>query len=155
MAHSPISEQLCWASACSPPVIVFVFRYLDLFWNFLSIYNWIMKLIFIASSVGIVSIIRFGKPHKVGAALAPLRNRSLVLAARLCRIPTTRTTTPSPTCTSSYQRRSLASPSTCSCWLMVRSTVLVACLVRHLGPTYRPRADPCSNQNLIMTTTHS
>ena len=46
-------------------MIVFVFRYLDLFWNFLSIYNWIMKLIFIASSVSIVTIMRFGKPHKV------------------------------------------------------------------------------------------
>jgi len=45
-------------------VIVFIFRYLDLFWNFLSIYNWIMKLIFIASSVSIVYIMRFGKPHK-------------------------------------------------------------------------------------------
>ena len=45
-------------------VFVFVARYLDLFWNFLSIYNWIMKVIFIACSVGIVCIIRFGVPHK-------------------------------------------------------------------------------------------
>eukprot|EP00316_Scyphosphaera_apsteinii_P012613 CAMPEP_0119301152 /NCGR_PEP_ID=MMETSP1333-20130426/2978_1 /TAXON_ID=418940 /ORGANISM="Scyphosphaera apsteinii, Strain RCC1455" /LENGTH=219 /DNA_ID=CAMNT_0007303149 /DNA_START=69 /DNA_END=728 /DNA_ORIENTATION=- len=45
-------------------VIVFCFRYLDLFWNFLSIYNWVMKIIFIVSSVSIVCVIRFGKPHK-------------------------------------------------------------------------------------------
>ena len=45
-------------------VIVFCARYLDLFWNFLSAYNWIMKVIFISSSVGIVYIMRYGKPHK-------------------------------------------------------------------------------------------
>lgn len=45
-------------------VMVFVARYLDLFWNFLSLYNWIMKCIFICSSAGIVYIMRFGVPHK-------------------------------------------------------------------------------------------
>merc|ERR1719442_250081 len=45
-------------------VIVFCFRYLDLFWNFLSIYNWVMKIIFIVCSLSIVYIMRFGKPHK-------------------------------------------------------------------------------------------
>ena len=35
--------------------------YLDLFWNFLSAYNWIMKVII--SSVGIVYIMRY-EPHK-------------------------------------------------------------------------------------------
>ena len=45
-------------------VIVFVARYLDLFWNFLSIYNWVMKIIFITASLSIVYIIRFGVPHK-------------------------------------------------------------------------------------------
>ena len=45
-------------------VIVFVARYLDLFWNFLSIYNWVMKAIFITSSLSIVYIMRFGIPHK-------------------------------------------------------------------------------------------
>jgi len=45
-------------------VIVFLARYLDLFWNFLSYYNVVMKIIFIVSSVSIVYIIRFGVPHK-------------------------------------------------------------------------------------------
>lgn len=45
-------------------VIVFIFRYLDLFWNFLSAYNWVMKCIFIVCSLAIVYIMRFGKPHK-------------------------------------------------------------------------------------------
>lgn len=45
-------------------VIVFSFRYLDIFWNFLSVYNTIMKIIFIASSVSIVCVMKFGTPHK-------------------------------------------------------------------------------------------
>lgn len=45
-------------------VIVFVARYLDLFWNFLSIYNWVMKVIFISSSSAIVYVMRFASPHK-------------------------------------------------------------------------------------------
>ena len=44
--------------------IVFLARYLDLFWNFLSMYNVVMKIIFIISSCSIVYIIRFGVPHK-------------------------------------------------------------------------------------------
>jgi len=44
--------------------LVFIARYLDLFWNFLSAYNWVMKCIFIISSVSIVYIMRFGVPHK-------------------------------------------------------------------------------------------
>ena len=45
-------------------VMVFVARYLDLFWNWLSYYNVIMKIIFIISSIAIVYTIRFGVPHK-------------------------------------------------------------------------------------------
>ena len=45
-------------------VIVFCARYLDLFWNFLSIYNWVMKVIFITASLSIVYIMRFGLPHR-------------------------------------------------------------------------------------------
>ena len=37
-------------------VIVFISRYLDLFWNFLSIYNWVMKVIFITASLSIVRL---------------------------------------------------------------------------------------------------
>jgi len=44
--------------------MVFCARYLDLFWNWLSYYNVVMKIIFIVSSVAIVYIIRFGVPHK-------------------------------------------------------------------------------------------
>lgn len=44
-------------------VIVFVARYLDLFWNFLSIYNWIMKVLFISLSISIVYIMRNGTPQ--------------------------------------------------------------------------------------------
>ena len=44
--------------------IVFCARYLDLFWNYISYYNVMMKIIFIVSSVAIVYIIRFGIPHK-------------------------------------------------------------------------------------------
>ena len=40
--------------------VVFCARYLDLFWNWLSYYNVVMKLIFIVSSVAIVYIIRLG-----------------------------------------------------------------------------------------------
>jgi len=34
--------------------LVFICRYLDLFWNFESYYNWIMKIIFITTACGIV-----------------------------------------------------------------------------------------------------
>ena len=44
--------------------MVFCARYLDLFWNWLSYYNVVMKIIFIISSIAIVYTIRFGVPHK-------------------------------------------------------------------------------------------
>jgi len=40
--------------------IVFCSRYVDLFWNFSSMYNWVLKVCFIGASVTIVYIIRFG-----------------------------------------------------------------------------------------------
>eukprot|EP00469_Lotharella_globosa_P018340 CAMPEP_0167814952 /NCGR_PEP_ID=MMETSP0112_2-20121227/2731_1 /TAXON_ID=91324 /ORGANISM="Lotharella globosa, Strain CCCM811" /LENGTH=211 /DNA_ID=CAMNT_0007714275 /DNA_START=1 /DNA_END=636 /DNA_ORIENTATION=+ len=43
-------------------VLVFVTRYLDLFWNFNSLYNWIMKVIFISTSVYIVYLMKFVQP---------------------------------------------------------------------------------------------
>ncbi|XP_054811553.1 ER lumen protein-retaining receptor-like [Prosopis cineraria] len=43
-------------------VIVFITRYLDLFTNFYSFYNIVMKLVFIGSSIGIVWYMRY---HKV------------------------------------------------------------------------------------------
>uniref|UniRef100_A0A7S0LDA2 ER lumen protein-retaining receptor n=1 Tax=Coccolithus braarudii TaxID=221442 RepID=A0A7S0LDA2_9EUKA len=45
-------------------VMVFLARYVDIFWNTLSLYNSIMKVIFIASSIAIVYVIRFASPHK-------------------------------------------------------------------------------------------
>jgi len=44
-------------------VIVFVTRYLDLFYNFASLYNEVLKVVFIVLSITIVYIIRFHKPH--------------------------------------------------------------------------------------------
>merc|ERR1712146_35413 len=43
-------------------VLVFVTRYLDLFWNFNSLYNWVMKVIFISTSVYIVYLMKFVQP---------------------------------------------------------------------------------------------
>eukprot|EP00954_Amorphochlora_amoebiformis_P015676 1230355-Amorphochlora_amoeboformis.AAC.1 len=43
-------------------VLVFVTRYLDLFWNFNSIYNSVMKLIFVSTSVYIVYMMMFVQP---------------------------------------------------------------------------------------------
>jgi len=43
--------------------LVFMCRYVDIFWNFFSIYNEIMKIIFLISSFAIVYIIRFASPH--------------------------------------------------------------------------------------------
>ncbi|KAM0945776.1 putative ER lumen protein retaining receptor [Dioscorea sansibarensis] len=40
-------------------VIVFVARYLDLFTSFISVYNSVMKVVFITSSIGIVWCMRF------------------------------------------------------------------------------------------------
>merc|ERR1712061_838367 len=42
--------------------IVFIFRYLDLFWSFVSVYNTIMKITFITSTVYLVYIMRFKPP---------------------------------------------------------------------------------------------
>mmetsp|Transcript_37514 Transcript_37514/g.60061 ORF Transcript_37514/g.60061 Transcript_37514/m.60061 type:complete len:221 (+) Transcript_37514:41-703(+) len=42
--------------------VVFTCRYLDLFWNFWSLYNWVMKLIFIGSSYTIVYYMKYQKP---------------------------------------------------------------------------------------------
>lgn len=44
--------------------IVFCSRYIDLFWNFSSMYNWVLKVCFIGASVTIVYIIRFGTAQK-------------------------------------------------------------------------------------------
>eukprot|EP00455_Lapot_gusevi_P015736 TRINITY_DN1800_c0_g2_i2.p1 TRINITY_DN1800_c0_g2~~TRINITY_DN1800_c0_g2_i2.p1 ORF type:complete len:221 (+),score=54.37 TRINITY_DN1800_c0_g2_i2:85-747(+) len=43
--------------------LVFVTRYLDLFYNFASMYNWIMKIIFIASSCTIVYLMKYKEPY--------------------------------------------------------------------------------------------
>lgn len=43
--------------------LVFVTRYLDLFYNFLSLYNSVMKLIFIATSILIVYLMKFKAPY--------------------------------------------------------------------------------------------
>ena len=42
--------------------VVFTCRYLDLFWNFWSIYNWIMKVIFIITSYTIAYCMKFKNP---------------------------------------------------------------------------------------------
>jgi len=44
--------------------IVFCARYIDLLWNFASMYNVILKICFITASLTIVYIIRFGNPQK-------------------------------------------------------------------------------------------
>lgn len=44
-------------------VIVFVCRYMDLFWNFGSLYNTIMKILFIGGSIATVYIMTNGKPQ--------------------------------------------------------------------------------------------
>lgn len=44
--------------------IVFCSRYIDLFWNFSSMYNWVLKVCFIGASLTIVYTMRFGAPQK-------------------------------------------------------------------------------------------
>ena len=44
--------------------IVFCSRYIDLFWNFSSMYNWFLKVIFIGCSGAIVYFMRFGPPQR-------------------------------------------------------------------------------------------
>ena len=39
-------------------------RYIDLLWNFSSLYNYLLKLLFIGASVAIVYFLRFGAPQK-------------------------------------------------------------------------------------------
>ena len=45
-------------------LIVFVSRYIDLFWNFSSMYNWLLKVLFIGCSGAIVYFMRFGAPQR-------------------------------------------------------------------------------------------
>ena len=45
-------------------LIVFITRYLDIFTNFHSVYNSIMKILYISCSAAIVYIIRFKEPWK-------------------------------------------------------------------------------------------
>merc|ERR1719345_540742 len=44
-------------------LLVFVARYIDLMWNFSSLYNWCMKVLFIGSSGAIVYAMLKLKPH--------------------------------------------------------------------------------------------
>jgi len=44
-------------------MIVFLTRYVDLFYSFFSLYNSIMKVIFIVTSVGIVYLMKFKAPY--------------------------------------------------------------------------------------------
>lgn len=43
--------------------LVFCCRYIDLFWNFSSMYNWLLKVIFISCSISIVWLMRKGSPQ--------------------------------------------------------------------------------------------
>jgi len=43
-------------------LVVFLTRYVDLLYNFTSMYNWIMKIIFIASAGAIVYLMKFKRP---------------------------------------------------------------------------------------------
>jgi len=44
-------------------LLVFCARYLDLAWNFSSLYNWILKVTFIGCSSGVVMVMMRGRPH--------------------------------------------------------------------------------------------
>jgi ER lumen protein retaining receptor len=44
-------------------LLVFITRYIDLYYNFSSMYNWLMKLVFIVSSAAIVFLMKFRKPY--------------------------------------------------------------------------------------------
>lgn len=51
----------------APPwlcAVVFCSRYIDLLWNFSSMYNWILKICFISASLAIVYFMRYGAPQK-------------------------------------------------------------------------------------------
>ena len=43
--------------------LVFVCRYLDLFWNFISVYNSVMKVLFIMLSLSTVFMVKYGDPQ--------------------------------------------------------------------------------------------
>ena len=55
-AHVRVTPSLC--------AVVFCCRYIDLFWNFSSMYNWVLKVCFISASAAIVYYVRFGPPQK-------------------------------------------------------------------------------------------
>eukprot|EP00932_Pfiesteria_piscicida_P014063 SRR837773.25760.p1 GENE.SRR837773.25760~~SRR837773.25760.p1 ORF type:complete len:140 (-),score=47.94 SRR837773.25760:126-545(-) len=42
--------------------LVFCFRYLDLFWSYISLYNSVMKIIFITTTIYLVYMMRFKTP---------------------------------------------------------------------------------------------
>lgn len=44
-------------------LVVFVTRYVDLAWNFTSLYNWCLKVLFIGSSAGVVGVMMKSKAH--------------------------------------------------------------------------------------------
>mmetsp|Transcript_12126 Transcript_12126/g.28291 ORF Transcript_12126/g.28291 Transcript_12126/m.28291 type:complete len:234 (-) Transcript_12126:395-1096(-) len=44
-------------------LVVFCTRYLDLLWNFTSLYNWCLKVIFIGCSAGVVVVMTKARPH--------------------------------------------------------------------------------------------
>eukprot|EP01083_Nonionella_stella_P015516 43427_1 len=45
-------------------VVVFISRYMDVVWNFKYMYNTLMKIFFIATSIAIVRLMKFVKPYK-------------------------------------------------------------------------------------------
>lgn len=61
-------QRSCSEPPAPPPpllcAVVFCTRYIDLLWNFSSMYNWVLKICFISASVGIVYMMRFGAPQK-------------------------------------------------------------------------------------------
>lgn len=62
-----ISQQNCRGISLKTQALyalVFLTRYLDLFYNFASLYNSIMKIIFITSSLSIVYLMKFRSPFK-------------------------------------------------------------------------------------------
>lgn len=42
---------------------MFLTRYIDLFWNFASLYNWVMKVVFITLSLVIIYVMKFQSPY--------------------------------------------------------------------------------------------
>lgn len=42
--------------------LVFIFRYLDLLWSYISVYNTVMKVVFITSTVYLIHLMRFRSP---------------------------------------------------------------------------------------------